>query len=97
MVVGTFAPLSLNRRNEFRTWENDHNYVDEYTSTLFLMFDISPVGLFHRLMSRVAQQVGSKVELHYRQIWFPVAEKHWVLIEMIPHPEALIKVYADIE
>ena len=50
------------------------------------------VGLFHRLMSRVVQQVGRRVQLFYRQIYFPVARNHWVLIEMIPHPEALIKV-----
>ena len=25
-------------------------------------------------------------------IYFPIARNHWVLIEMIPHPEALIKV-----
>ena len=60
------------------------------------MWDISTpicvVGLFHRLMSRVAQQVGRRVQLFYRQIYFPVARNHWVLIEMIPHPEALIKV-----
>ena len=43
-------------------------------------------------MSRVAQQVGRIVQLFYRQIYFPVARNHWVLIEMIPHPEALIKV-----
>ena len=55
------------------------------------------VGLFHRLMSRIAQLVGKKVQLYYRQIYFPVGRNHWVIIEMLPHPEALIKVnnYAD--
>ena len=43
-------------------------------------------------MSRITQQVGSKVKLYYRQIFFPVSDDHLVLIEMIPHPDALIKV-----
>ena len=60
------------------------------SASLFLSFS---VGLFHRLMSRISQVVGNKVELYYRQIFFPVSKNHWVLIEMIPHPEALIKVY----
>ena len=37
-------------------------------------------------MSRIAQQIGRQVELYYRQIVFPVAKNHWVLIEMTPHP-----------
>ena len=53
---------------------------------------ITAVGLFHRLMSRIAQQVGNRVELYYRQIFFPVANGHWVLIEMTSHPDAVIKV-----
>ena len=49
-------------------------------------------GLFHRLMSRVAQNVGSEAELYHRQIYRPFAENHWLLVQMTPHPEALIKV-----
>ena len=43
-------------------------------------------------MSRIAQLAGSKAELYYRQIYFPVARNHWVLVEMKPHPDAVIKV-----
>ena len=43
-------------------------------------------------MSRIAQQIGRHVQLYHRQIVFPVAKNHWVLVEMTPHPEALIKV-----
>ena len=50
------------------------------------------VGLFHRLMSRIVQLIGSKAELYYRQIYFPVARNHWVLVEMKPPPDAVIKV-----
>ena len=57
---------------------------------------VSSVGLFHRLMSRITQQVGARVQLYYRQIYFPVERNHWVLIEMIPHPQALIKVKTNV-
>ena len=64
-------------------------------SSFFSSF-FSTVGLFHRLISRIAQLVGSKAELYYRQIYFPVARNHWVLVEMKPHPDAVIKVEISI-
>ena len=58
-------------------------------------YSVYKVGLFHRLMSRISQQIGRKVQLFYRQIFFPVARNHWVLVEMIPPPDALIKVFTQ--
>ena len=52
------------------------------------------VGLFHRLMSRVVQLVGSEAKLFYRQISFPVARNHWVIVDMKPHPDAVMKVWS---
>ena len=59
---------------------------------LNLFFYILKVGMFHRLMSRVAQNAEGTVELYYRQIFMPFQDNHRVLIEMVPPPQALIKV-----
>ncbi|XP_030845163.1 uncharacterized protein LOC100891856 [Strongylocentrotus purpuratus] len=55
-----------------------------------------PDGLFHRLMTRAVRWKGKRkretVKLFYRQIQIPLDNKHQAYLEMLPPPEATIKV-----